>query len=63
MVRVAWPSNASLPYFFFEDSGGRVKILLLRIFCGVVFTYLKYSSKLNWNDGMPILDECFPVVT
>ena len=49
--------------FFFEDSVGRVKILLLRIFCGVFFYLSEVLSKFNWNGGMPTLDECFSVVT
>ena len=48
--------------FFFEDSAGSVKKLLLSIFIGVVFTYLKYFFKFNWNGGMPTLDECFLAV-
>ena len=64
MVRVAWPSNAPLPYFFFDDSVDRVKILLLRIFCGVVFTCLKYFPNLT---GMvvclPLMNFFFSVVT
>ena len=48
--------------FFFKDSAARVKKLLLSIFIGVVFIYLKYFFKCNWNSGMPTLDECFLAV-
>ena len=56
MVPYCVAKYASLPYFFFEDSGGRVKILLLRIFCGIVFTYLKYFPNLT---GMVV---CLPLM-
>ena len=55
--------NASLPYFFFKDSAGRVKKTFTEHFYWCCF-YLPYVlSKCNWNGSMPTLDECFLAVT